>query len=58
MKALSEVVNFRIGTAVDFQNMLHSSRANRGTGTAYLKFNLIQNLMAIREEVLYEVDKF
>ena len=54
-KAVLGVVNFWIGAAVDFHVTLHSFRAGRGTGTASLEVNIIQQLMAMREEVLYEV---
>ena len=35
--------------------MLHGFQAGRGTGTASLKANILQQLIEIREEVLYEV---
>ena len=57
LKAVLGVVNWQIGTEVDFHNILHGSRACRATRTASLKFKLIQKLMAMREEVLYEVKK-
>ena len=35
--------------------MLHGFRAGRGTGTADLEANMIQELVAMREAVLFEV---
>ena len=49
------MVNFWIGAVVDFHDTLHSFRAGRGVGTASLGDNLIQQFIAMREEVLYEV---
>ena len=54
-KAVSGVVNFRIGAAVNSHNTLHGFRARRGTGTASLKVDLLQQLTEMREEVFYKV---
>ena len=38
-----------------FQSTIHSFRPVKVTGTASLKVNLVLQLIAMREEVLYEV---
>ena len=48
-------MNFRIGAAVDFYDMLHGFRSGRGTGTPSLESNLLHQITIIREEVLCEV---
>ena len=55
LKAALGVVNFQIDTEVDFYDTLHGFRVGRGTGNAYLKYKLLQKLMAMMEEFLYEV---
>ena len=40
--------------AIQFHNALHGFRTIRGMGTASLEANFIQQMMAMREEVLYE----
>ena len=40
---------------ITFHKFLHIFRAGRGTGTATLNAKLIQQLAALREEVLYVI---
>ena len=54
-KALSEVVNWWIGAVVKFHDVLQGLRSGQRTGNAPLEAKLLQQLMAMREEVLYEV---
>ena len=54
-KVLSGIINQKIGSAVHFYDVLHSFQAGRGTGTATLEANFLQQLTAIREEILYKV---
>ena len=54
-KTISGIINQQIGTAVLFHDILHGFHAVREMGTASLEANLIQHLMEIREELLYEV---
>ena len=54
-KAVPGVVNFRIGAAVDFHDMLHGLMVGIVIGTASLEVKLLQNLTVMREEVLYKV---
>ena len=55
LKAALGVVNFQTEMSVDFYDTLHGFRVGRGTGNAYLKYKLLQKLMAMMEEFLYEV---
>ena len=49
------VVNCRIGAAITYHEILHCYWAGRGNGTTYLESKLHQQLMAMREEVLYKI---
>ena len=51
-KSFLGVINWQIGAAVQFHNVLHGIWAGRGMGTSYLDANLIQQTTVIREEVL------
>ena len=42
-------------TPITYHDALHSFRAGRGTGTAALEAKLLQQLAAMREEVLYVI---
>ena len=54
MEAVSR--RFKIAaTTITYHNFLHRFRAGRGTGTAILKANLLQQLADMREEVLYVI---
>ena len=48
-------LNICLGAAINFYDVLHRFWEGRGMGTTYLEVKLIQNLMAIREEVLYTI---
>ena len=54
-KALLGVVKRRIGTAVNFQDMLHGFLVVRMTRTPSLDAKLLQQLTEMREKVLYEI---
>ena len=54
-KLLLGIVNWQIGVAVKFYDVLHGFREGLGTGTTSLEAKLIQQLMEIREELFYEV---
>ena len=51
-KVVAAILNRRLTASIAFHYLLHSLRAGRGTGTATLKAKLIQQLEALREEVL------
>ena len=52
LMAVSGVVNFWIGLAVNLHNALQRFREGRGTGTAPHEFKIIQKLTGMEEEVL------
>ena len=47
--------DLRLTASITFHNFLHGFRAGRGTGTATLKANILQQLEALGEEVLYMI---
>ena len=49
------VINWRIGVVVQFYDVLRKFWEVKGTGTAFLEANLLQNLVELREKFLYEV---
>ena len=54
-KMVSGIINRRVGTEVRFHGVLHGLRAGRGTRPNSLKAKLTQKLMAMREDVIYEI---
>ena len=52
-KVVAAILNRRFTSSITYHDVLHGFRAGRGTGTATLKANLLQQLAALREEVLY-----
>ena len=54
-KVVAAILNHRLTASITFHNFLHGFQAGRGTGTATLEANLLQQLAALREEVLYMV---
>ena len=46
---MSGVINICIGSSITYHDVLHGSRAGRGTGTASIEDNLIQKLIEIME---------
>ena len=54
-KVVAVILNFRLTSSITFHDVLHGFRAGRGTGTATLEAKLIQQLAAMREEVLYVI---
>ena len=49
------ILNRRFTASITYQDALHGFRAGRGTGTATLEAKLLQQLAALREEVLYVI---
>ena len=49
------ILIFCLGIAIDFYGVLHGFRTGRGMGTTSLEAKMIQHLVAIREEVLYNI---
>ena len=54
-KVVAVILNRRLTSSITFHNILPGFRAGRGTGTATLEATLIQQLAAMREEVLYVI---
>ena len=49
---VAEILNRRLTASITFHDFLHGFREGRGTGTATLKAKMLQQLEALREEVL------
>ena len=47
--------NCQLTASITYHDFLHGFREGRGTGTATLEAKLLQQLAALREEVLYVV---
>ena len=54
-KVVAAILNFRLTASITDHDFLHIFWAGRGTGTATLEANLLQQLAALREEVLYVI---
>ena len=52
-KAVAVILNRRFITAITHQYSLNRLRVGRGTGTATLKVNLLQQVAALREAVFH-----
>ena len=54
-KLVAAILNHRFTASITYHEFLHGFRAGRGTDTATLEAKLIQQLAALREEVLYMI---
>ena len=54
-KVVVVIINRRFTSSITYHNVLHGFRAGCGMGTATLEAKLIQQLVAMREEVLYVI---
>ena len=54
-KVVTAILNEQITASITFHDFLHGFRAGRRTGTTNLEAKLIQQLTALREEVLYVI---
>ena len=54
-KVVTAILHHQLTASINFHNFLHGFRAGCGTGTATVKAKLIQQLAAMREEVLYVI---
>ena len=52
-KTVTGIPNFRLMAVIQFHETLHCLRMGRGTGTDYLEYKLLQQMIAMREEFLY-----
>ena len=48
-------LNFRLTSSITFHDVLHGFRAGCGTGTSTLEAKILQQLAAMREELLYVI---
>ena len=54
-KVVTVILNLLFTEFIALYDVLHGLRAGYGTGTAYLKARLIQQLASMGEEVLHEI---
>ena len=54
-KVVATIINRRFTASIAYHDVLHGFRAGGGTGTATLKAKLLQQLAALREEVMYVI---
>ena len=54
-KVLAAILNCRLTASITFHKFLHGVQAGSGTGTATLEAKLLQQLAALRKEVLYVI---
>ena len=54
-KVVVAILHRWLTTAITYHNTLQGFRAGRGTGTATLEVKLLQQIAAMREEVLYVI---
>ena len=52
---VAEILNRWLAASITYHNFLHGFWAGRGTGTATLEAKLLQQLVALREELLYMI---
>ena len=54
-KVVAAILNRRLTASITYHDFLHGFRAGSGKGTATLEAELLQQLAALREEVLYVI---
>ena len=54
-KVVAAILNRRLTASIAYHDFLHIFQAGRSTGTATLKAKLLQQLAALREEILYVI---
>ena len=54
-KLMTVILHRRLTTGIQLHDVLHGFQERRGTGTATLEAKLLQQLAAMREEVLYVI---
>ena len=54
-KVVVAILNRQFTASITYHDLLHGFRVGHGTGTATLKSKLLQQLAALREEVLYVI---
>ena len=54
-KAVTVILNFCFAASIAYHRSLHGFWSVRGTGTVSFEFNLLQEKIAMRQEVLYMI---
>ena len=54
-KVVTVILNCRFTASITFHNILHGFQAGRGMGTASLEAKMLQQLVAMSQEVLYAI---
>ena len=54
-KVVTAILNLRLTASITFHDLLHGFREGCGMGTSTLEAKLLQQLAALREEVLYVI---
>ena len=54
-KVIEKIIDRRLSDSIQFHDVLHGFRAKRGTGTAIIEAKLLQQLTAMRQQVLYGI---
>ena len=54
-KLVAAIFNRRLTASITFHDLIHGFWAGRGRGISTLKTKLLQQLAALREEVLYVI---
>ena len=54
-KVVAAILNLRLIASITYHDFLHRFQAGRGTDTVTLEARLLQQLAALREEVLYVI---
>ena len=52
---MTGILNRSLMSSIQFHDTLHGIRIGRGTGTTSLESRLLQQLITIREEVIYKI---
>ena len=55
LKVVTVILNHRLTISIALHGILNGFRVVCGTGTAYLEAKMLQQLTAMREEVLYAI---
>ena len=54
-KIISIIIDQLLADSIEFRNILHGIRAQKGTGTATLEAKLLQYITIPRQDVLYNI---
>ena len=52
---IEKIIDKRLSDSIQYHDVLHGFRAKRGTGTAIIEAKLLQQLTAMRQQVLYGI---